>query len=112
MKAPGTHRLTLAVFSDGASSDPSSDWNAPSEAWGNYEEPTTETPLAQEKPLPESSKFIQIGAAVSPPRLRVALHLSQTASAVIPMPSLWGSMRLSAAEQIILGFLLWLTGGR
>uniref|UniRef100_A0A3P9JVC3 Metadherin a n=1 Tax=Oryzias latipes TaxID=8090 RepID=A0A3P9JVC3_ORYLA len=59
-----------------------SDWNAPSEAWGNYEEPTTETPLAQEKPLPESSKFIQIGAAVSPPRLRVALHLSQTASAV------------------------------
>uniref|UniRef100_H2LCM4 Metadherin n=1 Tax=Oryzias latipes TaxID=8090 RepID=H2LCM4_ORYLA len=48
---------------NGASSDPSSDWNAPSEAWGNYEEPTTETPLAQEKPLPESSKFIQIGAA-------------------------------------------------
>uniref|UniRef100_A0A3P9HUV3 Metadherin a n=1 Tax=Oryzias latipes TaxID=8090 RepID=A0A3P9HUV3_ORYLA len=66
-----------------------SDWNAPSEAWGNYEEPTTETPLAQEKPLPESSKFIQIGAAVSPPRLRVALHLSQTASAIVPMPLLW-----------------------
>ncbi|RVE62211.1 hypothetical protein OJAV_G00154770 [Oryzias javanicus] len=48
---------------NGASADPSSDWNAPSEAWGNYEEPSAGTPLAQEKPLPDLSKFIQIGAA-------------------------------------------------
>ncbi|KAG7237305.1 hypothetical protein INR49_032488 [Caranx melampygus] len=41
---------------NGGSIDPSSDWNAPSEAWGNYEEPTPETPPAQEQPLPEPTK--------------------------------------------------------
>ncbi|XP_071325346.1 protein LYRIC-like isoform X2 [Trachinotus anak] len=41
---------------NGGSADPSSDWNAPSEAWGNYEEPTPEAPPAQEQPLPEPAK--------------------------------------------------------
>ncbi|XP_040901135.1 protein LYRIC-like [Toxotes jaculatrix] len=41
---------------NGGSVDPSSDWNAPSEAWGNYEEPTPEPPPAQEQPLPEPAK--------------------------------------------------------
>ncbi|XP_026149898.1 protein LYRIC-like isoform X2 [Mastacembelus armatus] len=41
---------------NGASVDPSSDWNAPSEAWGNYEEPTPEPPPTQEQPLPEPAK--------------------------------------------------------
>uniref|UniRef100_A0A665TTU0 Protein LYRIC-like n=1 Tax=Echeneis naucrates TaxID=173247 RepID=A0A665TTU0_ECHNA len=41
---------------DGGSVDPSSDWNAPSEAWGNYEEPTPEAPPAHEQPLPEPAK--------------------------------------------------------
>ncbi|CAN9514024.1 unnamed protein product [Ophioblennius macclurei] len=40
---------------NGGSVDPSSDWNAPSEAWGNYEEPP-EPPPAQEKPVPEPAK--------------------------------------------------------
>lgn len=41
---------------NGGSVDPSSDWNAPSEAWGNYEEPTPEPPPAQEQTLPEPAK--------------------------------------------------------
>lgn len=41
---------------NGGSVDTSSDWNAPSEAWGNYEEPTLEPPPAQEQPLPEPAK--------------------------------------------------------
>ncbi|GLD48677.1 protein LYRIC-like protein [Lates japonicus] len=41
---------------NGGSVDPSSDWNAPSEAWGNYEEPIPEPPPAQEQPLPEPAK--------------------------------------------------------
>ncbi|XP_056237350.1 protein LYRIC-like isoform X4 [Seriola aureovittata] len=41
---------------DGGSVDPSSDWNAPSEAWGNYEEPTPVAPPAPEQPLPEPAK--------------------------------------------------------
>lgn len=50
--------------------DPSSDWNAPSEVWGNYEEPTPEPPPVQEKPLPEPAKVnLLIAAAVSMPRL-------------------------------------------
>uniref|UniRef100_A0A1A8GJD0 Metadherin b n=1 Tax=Nothobranchius korthausae TaxID=1143690 RepID=A0A1A8GJD0_9TELE len=32
---------------NGGSADPSSDWDAPSEAWGNYEEPSPEPPLPQ-----------------------------------------------------------------
>ncbi|XP_023274391.1 protein LYRIC-like isoform X1 [Seriola lalandi dorsalis] len=41
---------------NGGSVDPSSDWNAPSEAWGNYEEPTPVAPPAPEQPLPEPAK--------------------------------------------------------
>ncbi|XP_078109896.1 protein LYRIC [Sander vitreus] len=49
---------------NGGSVDPSSDWNAPSEAWGNYEEPTPEPPPASEQPLPEPAKVnLLIGAA-------------------------------------------------
>lgn len=48
---------------NGGSVDPSSDWNAPSEAWGNYEEPTPEPPPAQEQPVPEPAKVnLVIGA--------------------------------------------------
>ncbi|XP_053737660.1 protein LYRIC-like isoform X5 [Synchiropus splendidus] len=40
----------LGVASDGGAVDPSSDWNAPSEAWGNYEEPTLlQPPLVKEQ---------------------------------------------------------------
>lgn len=49
---------------NGASVDPSSDWNAPSEAWGNYEEPTPEPPPAQEEPLPEPAKVNLLSGAV------------------------------------------------
>ncbi|XP_021177150.2 protein LYRIC isoform X1 [Fundulus heteroclitus] len=48
---------------NGGSADPSSDWNAPSEAWGNYEEPTPEPPPTQELPRPEAAKVNLIGAA-------------------------------------------------
>ncbi|XP_038123218.1 protein LYRIC-like isoform X2 [Cyprinodon tularosa] len=48
---------------NGGSADPSSDWNAPSEAWGNYEEPTPEPPQAQELPLPEPARVNLIVAA-------------------------------------------------
>lgn len=49
---------------NGGSVDPSSDWNAPSEAWGNYEEPTPEPSPAQEQPVPEPAKAnLLIGAA-------------------------------------------------
>ncbi|XP_072251012.1 protein LYRIC-like isoform X3 [Leuresthes tenuis] len=41
---------------NGGSADPSSDWNAPSEAWGNFEEPTPEPLQAQEQTLPEPAK--------------------------------------------------------
>ncbi|XP_068180476.1 protein LYRIC isoform X5 [Antennarius striatus] len=46
----------------GGSVDPSSDWNAPSEAWGNYEEPTPVAPPAQEKPTPEMKVNLIDGA--------------------------------------------------
>lgn len=61
-----SHILTLNIlcFSDGASVDPSSDWNAPSEAWGNYEEPDPEP--SQEQPIQEPAKAnLLIGPAVS-----------------------------------------------
>lgn len=41
-------------FIDTGSAD--SDWNAPSEAWGNYEEPNHKPPPVQEEPLPEPVK--------------------------------------------------------
>ncbi|XP_034029723.1 protein LYRIC-like isoform X2 [Thalassophryne amazonica] len=49
---------------NGGSVDPSSDWNAPSEAWGNYEEPTPEAPPTQEQPIPEANKVNLSDAAV------------------------------------------------
>ncbi|XP_067365045.1 protein LYRIC-like isoform X3 [Channa argus] len=41
---------------NGGSVDPSSDWNPPSEVWGNYEEPTPEPPPSQEQPLTKPAK--------------------------------------------------------
>lgn len=64
-----TSRISPSLCSsDGGSVDPSSDWNAPSEAWGNYEEPTPEPAPAQQQPPPEPTKAsLVIGAAVSEP---------------------------------------------
>ncbi|XP_036395126.1 protein LYRIC-like isoform X3 [Megalops cyprinoides] len=41
---------------NGTAADPSSDWNAPSELWGNYEEPQPESPTPPEEPAPEAIK--------------------------------------------------------
>uniref|UniRef100_A0A3Q2Z1L2 Metadherin n=1 Tax=Hippocampus comes TaxID=109280 RepID=A0A3Q2Z1L2_HIPCM len=41
---------------DGGSADPSSDWNAPSELWGNYEEPTPRPIPVHEQPRSEPAK--------------------------------------------------------
>ncbi|XP_061571738.1 protein LYRIC-like isoform X1 [Cololabis saira] len=49
---------------NGGSADPSSDWNAPSEAWGNYEETTPKTAPAKEQPRPEPAKANQMVAEV------------------------------------------------
>ncbi|XP_051261193.1 protein LYRIC isoform X4 [Dicentrarchus labrax] len=49
---------------DGGSVDPSSDWNAPSEVWGNYEEPTPEPPPTEDRPLLEPAKINLLIAAV------------------------------------------------
>nr|XP_057909225.1 protein LYRIC-like isoform X2 [Doryrhamphus excisus] len=43
---------------DGGSMDPSSDWNAPSEAWGNYEEPTHEPTPVQEQLEPAKPNLL------------------------------------------------------
>ncbi|XP_068425892.1 protein LYRIC-like isoform X2 [Clinocottus analis] len=49
---------------NGSSVDPSSDWNAPSEAWGNYEEPTPEASPALEQSFPEPATVdLLLGAA-------------------------------------------------
>lgn len=49
---------------NGGSVDPSSDWNAPAEVWGNYEEPSPEPTPLQEPPRSESaSTNLLIGAA-------------------------------------------------
>lgn len=49
--------------------DPSSDWNAPSEAWVNYEEPTLEPPPTKKQPVPEPAKAdLLLVAAVSTTR--------------------------------------------
>lgn len=49
---------------NGSSVDPSSDWNAPSEVWGNYEEPTPEPPpAALEQYIPEPAKVDLLIAA-------------------------------------------------
>ncbi|XP_056900287.1 protein LYRIC-like isoform X1 [Takifugu flavidus] len=41
---------------NGNSVDPSSDWNAPAEVWGNYEEPTSAPPPTQQQLLPEPTR--------------------------------------------------------
>ncbi|KAK5922793.1 hypothetical protein CgunFtcFv8_020028 [Champsocephalus gunnari] len=48
---------------NGGSVDSSSDWNAPAEVWGNYEEETPEPPPIVEQPLPEPSKVDLLMAA-------------------------------------------------
>lgn len=47
------------IISDGLGADPSSDWNAPTELWGNYDEPKPATPAAKEKPVSEAPKVSQ-----------------------------------------------------
>ncbi|XP_066531821.1 metadherin a isoform X3 [Hoplias malabaricus] len=37
--------------------DPSSDWNAPSELWGNFEEPKAAKPAAQETPVSQPARL-------------------------------------------------------
>ncbi|XP_076864702.1 metadherin a [Brachyhypopomus gauderio] len=37
--------------------DPSSDWNAPAEVWGNYEEPKMETPAPKEMPVSQPTRL-------------------------------------------------------
>lgn len=54
------------VSSDGSSVDPSSDWNAPAEVWGNYEDPTSAPPPIPQQLLPEPTNVnLLTGAAVS-----------------------------------------------
>lgn len=61
----------FCVCEDGGSADPSSDWNAPAEVWGNYEDPTVEPPLTPSQSLPETAKVnLLIAAAVSVPQLQ------------------------------------------
>ncbi|CAL8247954.1 unnamed protein product [Lota lota] len=42
---------------NGGTVDTSSDWNAPAEAWGNYEEPAPSPPVAQKVAPPEPAKI-------------------------------------------------------
>ncbi|GAA6092267.1 metadherin a isoform X8 [Tachysurus ichikawai] len=42
-------------FNGLGATDPSSDWNAPNELWGNYDEHKPETPAAQEKTISQES---------------------------------------------------------
>ncbi|XP_061772505.1 protein LYRIC-like [Nerophis ophidion] len=48
---------------NGGSLDPSSDWNAPTEAWGNFEETTPKVIPVQEQPRPEPVKPVLLSAA-------------------------------------------------
>lgn len=69
----------LCVSSDGNSVDPSSDWNAPAEVWGNYEEPTSAPPPTQQQPLPEPTRVnLLTGVAVGFPE-QTAVDLNITA---------------------------------
>lgn len=44
--------VCVCVGADGlAAVDPTSDWNAPTELWGNYEEPAVETPAPAAAPV-------------------------------------------------------------
>ncbi|KAK7885987.1 hypothetical protein WMY93_025608 [Mugilogobius chulae] len=48
---------------NGGGIDFNSDWNAPSEVWGNYEEPTPNPAPVQEPPVPEPDNNLLIEAA-------------------------------------------------
>nr|XP_061804900.1 protein LYRIC-like isoform X1 [Nerophis lumbriciformis] len=48
---------------NGGSLDPSSDWNAPAEAWGNFEETSPKMIPVQEQPRPEPVKPVLLSAA-------------------------------------------------
>lgn len=58
---PSSICIVWFVFLDGmAAADPSSDWNAPVEHWGNYEEPSvlvTPAPVQKEQPVPNKVFF-------------------------------------------------------
>ncbi|XP_036422177.1 metadherin a isoform X2 [Colossoma macropomum] len=49
--------LEWSGFNGLGAADPSSDWNAPTEVWGNYEEPKAETPAAQQTPVSQPPKL-------------------------------------------------------
>lgn len=69
----------LCVSSDGSSVDPGSDWNAPVEVWGNYEDPTSAPPPIPQQLLPEpTSVNLLTGVAVSLPEQSTA-HVNVTA---------------------------------
>lgn len=61
------------TISDGLGAvDPSSDWNAPTELWGNYDEPKPETPATQEttvSQVPRVSQRILSTAMVTNPQM-------------------------------------------
>ena len=65
--------------SDGGTVDASSDWNAPSEVWGNYEEPAPSPPAAQKMAPPEPAKsHLLMEAAVSAlPRSHLTIFSSR-----------------------------------
>ncbi|XP_017548928.1 metadherin a isoform X2 [Pygocentrus nattereri] len=44
-------------FNGLGAADPSSDWNAPTEVWGNYEEAKAETPATQQTPVSQLPKL-------------------------------------------------------
>lgn len=68
----------LCVSLDGNSADPSSDWNAPAEVWGNYEEPTSAAPPTQQQKLPEPTRVnLLTGVAVGfPEQTTVDLNIT------------------------------------
>lgn len=60
--------MVFGLSSDGSSVDPSSDWNAPAEVWGNYEDPTSALPQHPQQLLPEPTRVnLVTGVAVSLP---------------------------------------------
>lgn len=57
--------LSVSVI-DGSSADPASDWSAPAEVWGNYEEPEPEAPAPPPEqpastPLTNTTEDAQVG---------------------------------------------------
>ncbi|KAL7829431.1 hypothetical protein AOLI_G00303160 [Acnodon oligacanthus] len=49
--------LQWSGFNGLGSADPSSDWNAPTEVWGNYEEPKAEPPAVQQTSVSQPPKL-------------------------------------------------------